>query len=63
MGDAIFDSFYSSTVPSLVSEKETSEKMKEAGPALLDKIGVSSQYGLGHVKLSLAETDNSLSFF
>jgi len=41
MGDATFDSFYASTVPSLVSDKETSEKIKSAGPALLDKIGVS----------------------
>ncbi|KXN86330.1 putative exo-1,4-beta-xylosidase bxlB [Leucoagaricus sp. SymC.cos] len=38
-GDDTFDSFYASTVPSLVSDKETSEKMKEAGSALLDKIG------------------------
>jgi len=41
MGDAIFDSFYASTVPSLVSDEETSERIRAAGPALLDKIGVS----------------------
>ncbi|KAF9452026.1 alpha/beta-hydrolase [Macrolepiota fuliginosa MF-IS2] len=39
MGDTIFDSFYASTVPSLVSEEETTVKMKNAGPVLLDKIG------------------------
>lgn len=41
MGDPIFDSFYASTVPSLVSEEETAVRMRNAGPALLDKIGVS----------------------
>ena len=41
MGDATFDSFYASTVPSLVSDEETSEKIQSAGPALLDKTGVS----------------------
>ncbi|KAF9440622.1 alpha/beta-hydrolase [Macrolepiota fuliginosa MF-IS2] len=39
MGDPVFDAFYASTVPSLVSQEETSVKMKNAGPALLDKIG------------------------
>jgi pimeloyl-ACP methyl ester carboxylesterase len=43
MGDAVFDAFYSSTVPSLVSEEETSQKMKDAGPALLDEIGVCNE--------------------
>lgn len=39
-GDPVFDSFFASTVPSLASEEETSMRMKDAGPALLDKIGV-----------------------
>lgn len=39
MGDVTFDSFYASTVPSLVSEEETSAKIKDVGPVLLDKIG------------------------
>ncbi|KAF9453619.1 alpha/beta-hydrolase [Macrolepiota fuliginosa MF-IS2] len=39
MGDPVFDAFYASTVPSLISEEETSVKMKNAGSSLLDKIG------------------------
>jgi len=39
MGDPIFDSLYSSTVPSLVDELETATRMEIAGSALLDKIG------------------------
>jgi hypothetical protein len=43
MGDPIFDRFYASTVPSLASFKEATVKMKNVGPALLDKIGVRFQ--------------------
>ncbi|KAG7445917.1 alpha/beta-hydrolase [Guyanagaster necrorhizus] len=39
VGDPIFDNFYAATVPSLVSELESSEKIKVAGTALLDQIG------------------------
>ncbi|KAK0490662.1 Alpha/Beta hydrolase protein [Armillaria novae-zelandiae] len=39
VGDPIFDNFYAATVPSLVSDPESSEKIKVAGSALLDKIG------------------------
>ncbi|KAK0206197.1 Alpha/beta hydrolase family-domain-containing protein [Desarmillaria ectypa] len=39
VGDPIFDNFYAATVPSLVSELESSEKIKVAGSALLDQIG------------------------
>ncbi|KAJ3564000.1 hypothetical protein NP233_g8580 [Leucocoprinus birnbaumii] len=39
VGDAVFDSFYASTVQSLASDEETSKKIKIAGPALLDIIG------------------------
>jgi len=39
MGDPIFDRFYASTVPSLVSNEETSTRIRTAGSALLDQIG------------------------
>ncbi|KAJ8523516.1 hypothetical protein ONZ45_g97 [Pleurotus djamor] len=39
MGDAVFETFFASIVPSLISEAESSEKMKQAGSKLLDKIG------------------------
>ncbi|KAF8887272.1 Alpha/beta hydrolase family-domain-containing protein [Gymnopilus junonius] len=38
-GDPIFDNFYRSIVPGLVSNEEASQKMQKAGVALLDKIG------------------------
>ncbi|KAK7471057.1 hypothetical protein VKT23_002472 [Stygiomarasmius scandens] len=38
-GDPIFDEFYASTVPSLMSDVEMSLKMKNAGSKLLDRIG------------------------
>ena len=41
-GDPVFDEFYKSTVPSIVSEQYSSELMQAAGVALLDQIGVSS---------------------
>ncbi|KIJ38693.1 hypothetical protein M422DRAFT_176269, partial [Sphaerobolus stellatus SS14] len=37
--DPIFDAFYASTVPSLHSVLETSQKNKAAGSMLIDKIG------------------------
>ena len=40
-GDATFDKFYASTVPSLDSETETTAKIIAAGSQLLDQIGVS----------------------
>jgi hypothetical protein len=40
VGDDTFDKFYSSIVPGLVSNVEASEKMKHAGSALLDQVGV-----------------------
>ena len=40
VGDDTFNKFYSSIVPGLVSNLEASEKMKHAGSALLDQIGV-----------------------
>lgn len=39
-GDPTFDNFYRSILPALVSNVESSEKMRDAGTALLDKIGV-----------------------
>ncbi|KAF8810057.1 alpha/beta-hydrolase [Phlegmacium glaucopus] len=39
VGDDTFYKFYSSIVPGLVSNVETSEKMKHAGSALLDRVG------------------------
>lgn len=39
-GDPVFDAFYRSIVPSLVSRVEAAELMKAAGSELLDKIGV-----------------------
>ncbi|KAH0587092.1 hypothetical protein H2248_005910 [Termitomyces sp. 'cryptogamus'] len=39
LGDPIFNVFYASTVPSLDSDAETAMKIREAGSALLDKIG------------------------
>ena len=47
VGDDTFDNFYSSIVPGLVSNVEASEKMKHAGSALLDRIGVRIFIGLG----------------
>lgn len=44
MGDPVFDHFYASTVPSLSSIKEATVKMKNAGPPLLDKIGVRCRF-------------------
>ncbi|KAF5357601.1 hypothetical protein D9758_007417 [Tetrapyrgos nigripes] len=38
-GDPIFDNFFASTVPGLVSDEESSVKMKAAGSKLLDQIG------------------------
>ncbi|KAL0063083.1 hypothetical protein AAF712_009990 [Marasmius tenuissimus] len=38
-GDPIFDNFYASTVPSLVSDAESSEKTRDATVQLLDRIG------------------------
>lgn len=38
-GDPVFDAFYRSIVPSLVSRVEAAELMKAAGSELLDKIG------------------------
>ncbi|KAG6813197.1 hypothetical protein H0H92_013317 [Tricholoma furcatifolium] len=40
VGDPIFDAFYASTVPSLVDDGPTATKMRAAGSALLDMIGV-----------------------
>ncbi|KAG6808634.1 hypothetical protein H0H92_003438 [Tricholoma furcatifolium] len=40
VGDPSFDAFYASIVPSLDDNEETAIKMKAAGSALLDKIGV-----------------------
>jgi hypothetical protein len=40
LGDDTFNKFYSSIVPGLVSNLEASEKMKHAGSALLDRVGV-----------------------
>ncbi len=40
VGDPIFDNFYAATVPSLVSEEESSMKIRAAGSVLLDQIGV-----------------------
>lgn len=39
-GDPVFDNFYASTMPSLVSEEESSAKIKAAVGKLLDDIGV-----------------------
>ncbi|KAF8911876.1 alpha/beta-hydrolase [Mucidula mucida] len=39
VGDPIFDNFYAATVPSLVSEEESSMKIRAAGSVLLDQIG------------------------
>lgn len=39
VGDATFDHFYASTVPSISSEAESSMKIRQAGSALLDQIG------------------------
>jgi hypothetical protein len=38
-GDPVFDNFYASNVPSLVSDEESSVLMKAAGSKLLDQIG------------------------
>ena len=38
-GDPIFDAFYATQVETVVSNEETQERNKEAGAALLDKIG------------------------
>lgn len=40
VGDDTFDKFYSSIVPALVSTREACEKIKHAGSALLDRVGV-----------------------
>ncbi|THU91975.1 alpha/beta-hydrolase [Dendrothele bispora CBS 962.96] len=66
-GDPVFDEFYASTVPSLISDEESSVKMKAAGVKLLDRIGrpiillthsQSGQYGwnLADVRPSLIKT-------
>ncbi|KAJ3760477.1 Alpha/Beta hydrolase protein [Lentinula raphanica] len=65
-GDAIFDNFYASTVPSLNSDEESSVKVKRAVGKLLDDIGPvillthsqSGQYGwiLGDFRPSLVKT-------
>jgi len=39
VGDPIFDEFFASTVPSLISDIEQSQKFAIVGPQLLDKIG------------------------
>lgn len=39
-GDPIFDNFYASTMPSLVSDEESSIKVKASVGKLLDDIGV-----------------------
>ncbi|RDB20531.1 hypothetical protein Hypma_012394 [Hypsizygus marmoreus] len=39
VGDATFDNFYGSTMPSLDSDAETAAKMRAAGSKLLDQIG------------------------
>lgn len=39
MGDPIFDAFYRTQVESLVDAAETQSRMREAGAALLDRIG------------------------
>lgn len=38
-GDPIFDAFYATQVETVISAEETEERNKEAGAALLDKIG------------------------
>ncbi|KDR84448.1 hypothetical protein GALMADRAFT_56615 [Galerina marginata CBS 339.88] len=38
-GDETFDNFYNSIMPALVSNAESSQKIKNAGVALLDKVG------------------------
>ena len=38
-GDAIFDAFYATQVETVLSAEETEQRNKEAGAALLDKIG------------------------
>ncbi|KIK65696.1 hypothetical protein GYMLUDRAFT_240190 [Collybiopsis luxurians FD-317 M1] len=65
-GDPIFDNFYASTMPSLVSDEESSIKVKAAVVPLLDKIGpvillTHSQSGpfgwiLGDARPSLVKT-------
>ncbi|KIK65737.1 hypothetical protein GYMLUDRAFT_56380 [Collybiopsis luxurians FD-317 M1] len=65
-GDPIFDNFYASTMPSLVTDVESSIKVKAAVVPLLDKIGPvillthsqSGQYGwiLGDARPSLVKT-------
>ena len=47
VGDDTFNKFYSSIVPGLASNMEASEKMKLAGSALLDQVGVRIFTGLG----------------
>ncbi|KAL0949797.1 hypothetical protein HGRIS_009834 [Hohenbuehelia grisea] len=39
VGDPIFDNFFKSVMPSLVSEEESSIRIRDAGSELLDKIG------------------------
>ncbi|KAF9488103.1 alpha/beta-hydrolase [Pleurotus eryngii] len=39
VGDTTFDNFFASVMPSLVSEAESSERMRVAGSQLLDEIG------------------------
>ncbi|KAF9076634.1 Alpha/Beta hydrolase protein [Rhodocollybia butyracea] len=65
-GDPIFDNFYASTMPSLVSDEESSIKLKAAVGKLLDDIGAvillthsqSGQFGwiLGDFRPSLIKT-------
>ncbi|KAJ3808910.1 Alpha/Beta hydrolase protein [Lentinula aff. lateritia] len=65
-GDPIFDNFYASTMPSLVSDKESSVKVRKALGELLDLIGPvvllthsqSGQYGwiLGDSRPTLVKT-------
>jgi pimeloyl-ACP methyl ester carboxylesterase len=38
-GDPIFDAFYATQVESVISDEETQQRNKDAGAALLDKIG------------------------
>ena len=39
MGDPIFDAFYATQVETLISNEETQQRNKDAGAALLDRIG------------------------
>jgi len=58
VGDDTFNKFYSSIVPGLVSNVEASEKMKHAGSALIDKVGVRMFVRLTNKKLFKCKKKN-----